>query len=477
MHIIDFAIFIVYMAGVFFVGAYFFKKNKDVEDYFVGGRKIKSYHVGLSVVATDVGGGFSIGLGGLGYLTGLSGSWLLFTGLVGAWLSAIFIIPRIKKIDRAEGFMTFPDFLKHKYGATVAMVAAVISGVGYAVFTGGQILAGVKLSSATLFNDLPVAVDPKTFSIIVVAGIILIYTVLGGLKAVIYTDTIQWIVLICGLALFAIPFTIAELGGFGRLYAELPPEFFSLGNIEPATFINWLVTIVPIWLIAMTLYQRIFACETEKDAKRAWYIAGLFEYPIMAFVGVFLGMCSRVFFPAVESELGLPLLLREVLPIGVKGIVVAAYFSAIMSTADSCLIASSGNFVNDILDKFFKGRLSREQLIRASQLTTLAIGSIAIFIAVSFKTVLEIILSAYSFMVAALFIPTLAAYFIKKDFLDPKAALISMVAGGGFAATFLLMQIKLPFGLDPTFYGIIVSAAFFVIFAFILKNNSGGENV
>ena len=72
------------------VGVYFFRKNKNVEDYYVGGRSMSSWHIGLSVVATDVGGGFSIGLGGLGFTIGIAGSWMLFTGLVGAWVSAVY---------------------------------------------------------------------------------------------------------------------------------------------------------------------------------------------------------------------------------------------------------------------------------------------------------------------------------------------------------------------------------------------------
>ena len=80
------------------MGFIFIRKNKNKEDYYVGGRNIPASHVGMSIVATDVGGGFSIGLGGLGFVMGISGSWLLFTGLVGAWLAAVLIIPRIKKI-------------------------------------------------------------------------------------------------------------------------------------------------------------------------------------------------------------------------------------------------------------------------------------------------------------------------------------------------------------------------------------------
>ena len=80
MTALDYAIFALYMMGIIGIGLYFFRKNKDQEDYYVGGRDLSSVHVGLSIAATDVGGGFSIGLGGLGYAIGLSGSWLLFTG-------------------------------------------------------------------------------------------------------------------------------------------------------------------------------------------------------------------------------------------------------------------------------------------------------------------------------------------------------------------------------------------------------------
>jgi SSS family solute:Na+ symporter len=90
MHLIDLVIFVVYMMAMLGVGYFFMQKNTDQEDYYVGGRSIGSWHIGLSVVATDVGGGFSIGLGGLGFVMGLSGSWMLFTGLLGAWLAAVF---------------------------------------------------------------------------------------------------------------------------------------------------------------------------------------------------------------------------------------------------------------------------------------------------------------------------------------------------------------------------------------------------
>lgn len=467
---LDFIIFGLYMAGVLAIGFYHFRRNKSAEDYYVGGRQISASHVGLSIVATDVGGGFSIGLGGLGFAMGLSGTWLLFTGLIGAWLTAVFIIPRIKTLDAKLGLMTYPDFLRWRYGAKVALLAAVISGVGYMGFTGAQILAGAKLASGTVITQAPWGMSPLHFSLILIAAITILYTVVGGLKAVIYTDTIQWIILLSGLIFVTIPVTLWKIGGLGRLREELPDEFFSLTAIEPVTFVNWMVTIIPIWLIGMTLYQRMYACGSVREAKKAWYIAGLFEYPIMAFTGVFLGMCARVVFPEAEPEMAMPMLIRDILPIGVTGIVIAAYFSAIMSTADSCLMASSGNFVNDILQRHVFKRASEQTIIRLSQGVTLLIGVVAVVIAARFEMVLEAILYAYAFMVSGLFIPTLGAYFWRRS--SAAGAFAGMLAGGTLTLGLLIVQETRPewlpgfierFGFDASVYGIAVSLVAFVL--------------
>ena len=465
---IDYGIFVLYMIAVMGVGVYFYKKNKTKEDYFVGGRSISATHVGLSIVATDVGGGFSIGLGGLGFAMGISGSWLLFTGLVGAWLTAVVMVPRIKSIDTKLGLLTFPDYLSHKYDERVAIGAAVISGIGYLGFTGGQILAGAKLASGTLFSGLPAGIDPLKFSILIMAGIIILYTVLGGLKAVIYTDTIQWIVLLIGLFFFAIPFTLIKIGGLHVLKEQLPVSHFSLTHISAVQLINWIVTIVPIWFIGMTLYQRIYACRTVKEAQKAWFIAGFFEYPVIAFIGVFLGMMARIVFPQAEPEMGMPMLIKYALPVGVTGIVISAYFSAIMSTADSCLIASSGNFVSDIIHKHIWKNASHKRLMVLSQVVTLVLGILTIIIAASFNSVLEIILHAYSFMVAGLFVPTLGALFWEKS--HPLAALWSIYTGGSFTLVLVFTNINMPLGLDASFYGILLSALIFVPMSLWLTN-------
>lgn len=475
MHIVDLSIFIFYLIFMLGVGFYFLRKNKSKDDYFVGGRSISAGHIGLSVVATDVGGGFSIGLGGLGFAMGLSGSWMLFTGLIGAWLSAVFLIPKIYPIAKKHNFLTFPETLSFHYNKKVALVAGVISFIGYVGFTSSQILAGAKLASAT-FPALSINNAALLMGVIAV-----VYTVIGGIKAVIYTDTIQWMILMVGLIFIGLPIAYYEIGGWEALQQVVPPEFISLGNVEFIQLFNWLITIVPIWFVGMTLYQRIYACKDEQTAKKAWRIAGLFEWPIMAFMGVALGLFARVAFEQgmftdlgfaanseMDAELGLPLLLRTILPVGLMGLMMSAYFSAIMSTADSCLMAASGNLITDVLDYF---RPTKENhAIKKSQLITLVIGAVAIVLATLMTSVLDLMLYSYAFMVSGLLVPVLGTLIFKKP--NPLAALLAMVLGGTTTLVLIILDFKLPLGLDANFFGISISAITFLIVQNTAKLNA-----
>ncbi len=476
MHYIDLIIFVIYFITMMGIGFYFFKKNKTDEDFYVGGRGIGKWHIGLSVVATDVGGGFSIGLGGLGFVIGISGSWLLFTGLIGAWIAAVVLVPKVWKLSKLKSLLTFPQLFEHFYSARVAFVAGIISAIGYIGFTSSQMLAGAKLANAA-FPDIDL------HTAIIIMGIIVVgYTVLGGLKAVIFTDTIQWSILIIGLMFIGIPVAYNLVGGWEVISASLPNEFFSLQNITWQQIINWMVTIVPIWFVGMTLYQRIYASKSSKEAQKAWFIAGVFEWPVMAFLGVSLGLLARVaavngMFQhlgytepgSIDPELGLPLLLVHVLPVGLLGILMSAYFSAIMSTADSCLMASSGNVLTDIYMKLNKSPNQKINNIRLSQIITLILGTFAVLLAAKMTNVLDLMLYSYAFMVSGLFIPVLGALYLKRR--APLAAFVSMILGGGTTIILIILETPLPLGLDPNIFGISLSALTFFTLNKILIND------
>ena len=261
IHPIDLTIFIVYLLAMLGVGFYFMRKNKNLDDYYVGGRGMNSLHIGLSVVATDVGGGFSIGLGGLGFAIGIAGSWMLFTGLIGAWLSAIILIPRVFKLIGKHKLFTFPEIFLHLFNKKVALIAGIISAIGYIGFTSAQILAGAKLATAT-FPALGLQQ-----AVLIMGVTAVIYTVFGGLKAVIYTDTVQWLMLMGGLIFIGIPLGYQAVGGWEGITTTLDPSFLNIWNVEWQQLLNWAITIIPIWFIGMTLYQRIYASKDEKNSQ------------------------------------------------------------------------------------------------------------------------------------------------------------------------------------------------------------------
>ncbi len=390
---------------------------------------------------------------------------MLFTGLMGAWISAVLLIPRVYPIASKKSFLTFPEALSHFYNYRVAYIAGLISLIGYIGFTSSQILAGAKLASAT-FPALSLQ-----HAVLVMGIIAVVYTVVGGIKAVIYTDTIQWILIMSGLILIGIPLGYYKIGGWEAISQTVKPEMLKLTNVTFVQLFNWLITILPIWFVGMTLYQRIYACKDKKTAKKAWYIAGVFEWPLMAFMGVILGLFAKIAFDQgmfesigyaagteIDAELGLPLLLRTVLPVGLMGLMMSAYFSAIMSTADSCLMAASGNFITDVMG----GRKKKKSFnIRISQLVTLIIGAIAIVLATFMENVLELMLYSYAFMVSGLLVPVLGFIFLKKP--SVLAAIVSMVLGGLTTLTLIIINIDLPYNLDANFFGISLSAISFII--------------
>jgi SSS family solute:Na+ symporter len=479
MHIIDIIIFAVYMIAMLGVGFFFYSKNEGTEDYYVGGRKMSSWHIGLSVVATDVGGGFSVGLGGLGFVMGLSGAWMLFTGLIGAWLAAVFLIPLIKGNPAFAKFYTFPQIFGHFYDRKTAILAGLISAIGYTGFTSSQILAGAKLASGT-FAELDI-----NMALMVMGIVAVVYTVLGGIKAVIYTDTVQWIILMSGLIFIALPVAYTAVGGWEAIQATLAPEMLTFTNITWQDLVNWGVTIIPIWFVAMTLYQRIYASRDEKTARKAWFIAGVFEWPIMAFMGVALGMLAKVGadqgmfdylgaenVSATDPETGLPMLLRTVLPVGLMGLVMSAYFSAILSTADSCLMAASGNVVSDLLCRLFNIDEEGKSFLLISQGATLILGIVSVSIAWKMTNVLNLMLYSYAFLVSGLLVPVLAALFWKKG--NSEAAFWSMLVGGSVTVgvSMLVPAEEMPLSLDANVFGILSAILIFVTLTYVMPNKS-----
>lgn len=220
------------------------------------------------------------------------------------------------------------------------------------------------------------------------------------------------------------------------------------------------------------MYQRIYASKDLKSPKKAWYIAGVLEYPFMVFWGVGLGLFARVgaeiglyeviggSISNMYPEMGLPNFLKTILPVGLLGIMMAAYFSAIMSTADSCLIAASGTMTNDLFG------FHKDKSLKAFQLITLLIGIASVYLAMSMTNVLKMMLYSYSIMVSGLLIPVLAIFYSK--WINENAIFWSMVTGGLVTLILNLIDLNI-FGIDANFYGIGSSLFIFILLSNISK--------
>ena len=338
MHVADYVVAAVLLLLMLAAGVWFGRRQTG-DDFFLGGRRLGPGHLGLSIAATDVGGGFSIGLGGLGFTMGLSASWLLFTGLVGAWLAAVLVVPRVKSLADARGWESYAELLRDRCGEAPAVVGALVSAAGYAAFVGAQTLAGAKIAAAGF--DVPMEGRRRGAR--------------GGRRRLHQRGRAR------GRGVHRhpavgrrhprdarrAPLALHDLGGMDALAARVPAGHLRFDQLGGEELVTWSLSIIPIWFVAMTLYQRIFAARSEKAARQAFFIAGVFEFPVIALLGAGLGVCARAFFPEMEAESALPHLLREVLPPAPPVWWSPRTSARILSTADSCLLAAAGHVSHD----------------------------------------------------------------------------------------------------------------------------------
>jgi SSS family solute:Na+ symporter len=181
LHLLDYIAIVLYFAALFWVGYSVMRSKKEGEEsesFLAADRNMNLFQTTSTTAAGDLGGAFSIAMGGLGFTLGISGSWLIAVSGLSIVLVSFFMVPKVKKwADKVKG-LTTGDLFEDRFDRRTGTVAAVVIGVAWATFVGGQIIAGGKLLQVTLGMDL-------SWAIFVVGTIILAYTTMGGLKAVI----------------------------------------------------------------------------------------------------------------------------------------------------------------------------------------------------------------------------------------------------------------------------------------------------
>jgi SSS family solute:Na+ symporter len=430
------AVVVVYLVLISALGVYLRKHIHGFADFMVAGRNAGLVVVAASYVGSHFGGGMTVGGAELGARSGLSGIWY---GLA-CGFSYLLLLVIVRKVYVLKG-MTAADVLEHAYGTKrVRALFAVVAFTGSVGIIGGQIVAG-----GAIFSSFGVS---QELGGIITFVIIVLYCALSGLYGVMITDTIQVAIGGLGVVLGA-AFALKRIGGIGQL-ATLPAQDLSLFPADLGTLV-WLVVPVTLnGLISQPAYQRINACRDEKTAFRAPLLGALVVI-VLAFFPVLAGMCARVLWPDIDPAMAVPQLLKEVFPPVVAAIFIAAILAAIMSTADSVLLAGVANVVRDIYQQILRPDASDKALLRISSVATVVIGIGALAVTYLVPTILDLFLASYAIQVCGGLIPVVGALLWKNG--TELGAWAAFVVGVSFVTLSTLKVIDVPYhyivGLAP----------------------------
>lgn len=461
---IDYVIIGVYMTGVLFVGSYFAKYVSSAGDLFLAGRSLPFWAIGMSIVVSDIGAIDLITGAGGAYERGIAQANFDWLGSVPALLLAAFIF--VPYYWRARVY-TLPEFLGRRYnGPTRWILASVL--LLFMLMT-----LSILLWTSALFLNTVLGWD-FAVGIWVTAVVVGIYTVSGGLAAVVMTDVMQLVVMFVGTAALLV-LGLWEVGGWAGLVSSVLAQpdttedyFRLLLPHESGTEYPWPGMVFSLGIVMSTGYyvgnqavmQRALGARSEWDAKASMITAGLFKLmiPILVFIP---GMAARAIVPDLESnDAAIPTLINILMPAGLKGLMFAAFFAALMSSVDSylnsCVTIFTGDVYRPIYQTITGKSISDRMGLWLGRTLTAIVLLFAAFYAPAFsksQTLYDVIQTLLSLFQG----PTLAILLL--GIFWPRAS-----AWGGFAG--LTVGFTLTFGLNLLGDAVFLSDAAYLFVSF-----------
>ncbi len=287
--------------------------------------------------------------------------------------------------------------------------------------------------------------------------IVIVYTTLGGMWSVTITDLVQWVIMTLGM-LIAIPIALGQAGGLSGLRANLDPSFFDPTAIGGDRIFTWFLLYFLGLMIGQDIWQRVFTADSPRTAKIGNLGAGAYSIAY-GLATAFLGMIALVLVPGVDNpDFALPTLILERIPTGLSGLILAGFISAMMSTADAALLASSTLFTNDVYRRFIRPDAPEERYKLVSRVGIVVLGAVMIAAAVWIGDVLNALTLAYNILTGAIFVPILGAFFWKGG--TWQGALVSIVVSS--VAVVVAMIVHGFAANSPIVIGLVTSAVLYV---------------
>jgi SSS family solute:Na+ symporter len=370
---IDLAIIGFYFVIIFGIGFYFSRKERTSEDYFLASRNIGWFAIGASLFVSNISTEHFIGLAGSGATSGLApGHYEWLAALILLLLGWVFVPFYLR-----SNVFTMPEFLERRFNRSCATYLASISVIAY-IFT----KISVHLYAAAIVLERVVGWSPMTAAIILVIATG-IYTIAGGLAAVIYTDLVQTLILLAGA--FALTFIgLEKVGGFAGLRAAVPPDYFHMikpvsDSAYPWTGIFFGAPILGIWYWCtdQVIVQRVLSAKDEGHAKAGTIFAGFLKV-LPVFLLVLPGLIAYALYPSLfhvvgghvtNGDIAYPELVVRVLPTGLVGLMIAALLAALMGAMSSVFNSASTMVTLDFYKKFSPAA-TEQQLVFFGRIAT-----------------------------------------------------------------------------------------------------------
>lgn len=456
---VDYTVIVVYLVGMLAMGWWGMRRAKSKSEFLVAGRRLGPWMYSGTMAAIVLGGASTIGGVGLGYQYGLSGAWMVFTIGIGLLALSVFFSARIARLK----VYTVSEMLDLRYGGR----AGVISGVVMWAYT-LMLAVTSTIAYATIFDVL---FDMnRTIAIILGGSIVVAYSTLGGMWSITLTDMVQFVVKTIGVLLLLLPIAVVKAGGFSEMKAKLPTEYFDPLGIGGETIFTYVLIYTFGMLIGQDIWQRVFTARSDKTARYGGTVAGTYCL-VYAIAGAVIGTAAKVMYPKLPSaDAAFATIVKDELPMGVRGLVLAAALAAVMSTSSGALIACATVANNDIWSRLRgavspKGQDEEHDEVRGNRLFILIMGIAVVCIAIALNDVVQALTVAYNLLVAGLLVPILGGLLWKRG--TAEGALAAVAAGG-------LSVIGLMWGYgilanEPIYYGLLISLAVYVVVSLATK--------
>jgi SSS family solute:Na+ symporter len=368
LHIVDLSIVITYLVVVIGIGLSFARNERTSEDFFLAGRKLTWPFIGASLFASNIGTEHLVGLAGDAHRVGLVAGgfeWIASFCLI---ILGIVFIPQYLRTR----IYTIPEFLERRFSLTARMylsvyftVMIVLTKVSIALWAGSKVIQ-------QFFDWDPTAI---MWGIGISTAL---YTAVGGLAAVVYTDALQAMVLLVGSAVLT-GIGLWHVGGWTGLEAQAPEGFLSM--VKPVDHPDYpftgflfgnLLGGIFYWCMDQSIVQRALGARDVDQGRKGAAFAGFLKI-LPVFLFVLPGVIAVVLFPDIEHDMAFPTLVSELLPVGLRGLVLAGLLAALMSSLDSTLNASATLITRDFVVRFSAVEPSQKTQIRIGRITTAAV--------------------------------------------------------------------------------------------------------